>query len=74
MSRNIKLPPVGEPFDECHTVIFCPVCGNKTLDCHAICPECNWQHDGFPEDHYSAANGATLADYRKAYQKRKDRT
>ena len=69
-SKNTNLPP----YDTCHSVILCPVCGNKTLDCHAICPECDWQHDGFPEDHYSAANGATLADYRKAYQKRKDRT
>ena len=64
-----ELPDVGEIYDGCHTVILCPVCGNKALDNHGICMHCGWEHDGFGEDHYSAANGATLREYRRQYQK-----
>lgn len=63
------LPPVGTAYDEDHTVIVCPVCECKTLDNHDICRVCGWEYDGFPEDHYSAANGATLADYREQYKR-----
>ena len=62
------LPPVGTAYDEDHTVIVCPVCKHKTLDHYAICCHCGWEYDGFPEDHYSAANGATLTDYREQYK------
>ena len=71
-NENINLPSMGVPYNECQTVVLCPVCGNKTLDCHAICPHCNWQNDGLPEDQYSAANGSTLAEYRTEYLKRKE--
>ena len=62
------LPPVGTAYDEDHTVIVCPICNHKTLDHYDICCHCGWEHDGFPEDHYSAANGATLTDYREQYK------
>ena len=60
---------LGDVVDEIYTVILCPVCGEKTLDNHSICHRCGWEYDGFSEDRYSAANGATLAEYRKAYEK-----
>lgn len=63
------LPSVGTAYDEDHTVIVCPVCKRKTLDNYDICLHCGWEYDGFPEDHYSAANGATLTDYREQYKK-----
>ena len=63
------LPSPGALYDEDRTVIICPVCMHKTLDNHDICPHCGWEYDGFPEDHYSAANGATLSEYRKYYEK-----
>ena len=62
------LAPVGTAYDQDHTVILCPVCNGKTLDNHWICPHCGWEYDGFPEDHYSAANGATLVKYREQYK------
>ena len=62
------LPPVGTAYDEDHSVVLCPVCGRKTLDNYDICRHCGWEYDGFPEDHYSAANGATLAEYREKYK------
>ena len=62
------LPPVDTAYDEDHTVIVCPICNHKTLDHYAICCHCGWEYDGFPEDHYSAANGATLTDYREQYK------
>lgn len=62
-----ELPCIGETVDGFFTVILCPVCGNKTLDNHYICHNCGWEYDGFPDDHYSAANGATLSKYRKQY-------
>ena len=62
------LPPVGTAYDEDYTVIICPVCKHKTLDSHDICRHCGWEYDGFDEDHYSAANGATLAEYRERYK------
>ena len=61
------LPPVGTAYDEDHTVILCPVCKGKALDNYGICRHCGWEYDGFPEDHYSAANGGTLAEYREQY-------
>ena len=51
--------------DGIYTEIICPVCGCKTLDNYYICKSCGWEYDGFPKDHYSAANGATLENYRK---------
>ncbi len=63
----LNLPEVGSAYDELYTVILCPVCHHKTLDCHYVCPTCSWAYDGFPEDQFSAENGATLRDYRKAY-------
>ena len=62
------LPPVGTAYDEDHTVIVCPVCKHKTLDKYDIFCHCGWEYDGFPENHYSASNGATLADYREQYK------
>ena len=62
------LPPVGTVCDEIYTVIVCPVCKHKTLDNYDICRHCGWEYDGFPEDHYSAANGATLIEYRERYE------
>ena len=62
-----KMPPIGTAVDEIYTVILCPVCGNPTLDNRYVCPTCLWEYDGLPEDHYSAANGATLLEYRRAY-------
>ena len=65
---NRALPPIGSVYDEDHIVILCPVCNYKTLDNYDICHYCGWEYDGFPEDHYSAANGASLSEYRKQYQ------
>ena len=62
------LPPVGTAYGEEHMVV-CPVCKHRTLDNYDICRHCGWEYDGFPEDHYSAANGATLAEYREYYKK-----
>ena len=62
------LPPVGTAYDDEHTVIICPVCRQRMLDHYDICCHCGWEYDGFGEDHYSAANGATLAEYREQYQ------
>lgn len=64
-----ELPDVGTRYDDWHTVILCPVCRNKTLDNYDICTHCGWEYDGFSENHYSAANGATLAVYREEFQK-----
>lgn len=61
--------PVGSGYDDDYTVILCPVCGRKTLDNHWICACCGWEYDGFPEKHYSAANGSTLASYREKFRK-----
>lgn len=66
---NRELPDVGTKVDNIYTVIRCPVCYNKTLDNYDICCHCGWEHDDFPEDHYSAANGSTLLEYREAYNK-----
>ena len=66
--ERIELPEIGQCCGE-HAVILCPVCNNKALDNHAICAFCGWEHDGFPEDHYSAANRATLSDYRREYSR-----
>ena len=63
------LPSVGTAYDKDHTVIVCPVCNHKTLDNYDICCHCGWEYDGFAEDHYSAANGGTLIEYRKEYYK-----
>ncbi len=52
-----------------YKITVCPVCSNETLDDYFICPTCGWEYDAFPEDHYSAANGATLREYRERYQK-----
>ena len=62
-----ELPALGTVVDEIYTVILCPVCERKTLDCHDVCRHCGWEYDGFGEDHASAANGATLREYRAAY-------
>ena len=61
------LPPVGTPYDADHTVIVCPVCNRKALDNYEICCHCGWEYDGLPEDQFSAANGATLIEYREEY-------
>ena len=63
------LPPVGTIYDDDHTVISCPVCKCRTLDNYDICHSCGWEYDGFSDDHYSAANGATLAEYREEYRR-----
>lgn len=57
-------------FDSLYTEIICPVCGEKTLDNHWVCPTCLWEYDGLPEDHPSAANGMTMREYRKAYEQK----
>ena len=62
-----ELPDAGKIYDGCHTVIYCPICSNKALDNHGICTFCGWEHDGFGEDHYSAANQSTLREYREQY-------
>ena len=67
-SIDIELLPVGAMVDFDFKVILCPVCACKTLDNHYICSNCNWEYDGFPDDHFSAANGATLKDYREQYE------
>ena len=64
-----NLPRVGSAYDQDHTVILCPICRHKTLDYYDVCRHCGWEYDGFPEDHYSAANGATQIAYRKEYRK-----
>ena len=64
-----ELPDVGTAVDDIYTVIRCPVCYNKTLNNSYICCHCGWEHDDFLEDHYSAANGSTLLEYREAYNK-----
>ena len=64
-----ELPDVGTRVDDIYTVIRCPVCYNKTLDSYDICCHCGWEYDDFPPDHYSAANGSTLLEYREAYNK-----
>ena len=66
---NISFSSVGSVYDEDHRVILCPVCNCKCLDNHAICQSCGWEYDGFPDDHYSAANGSTLEEYRSEYFK-----
>ena len=61
------LPPLGTVVDDIYTVILCPVCSRKTLDNYSICRHCGWEYDGFGAEHFSAANGATLEEYRRAY-------
>lgn len=63
------LPRIGTKYDEDHTVIICPICQRKTLDNYDICHHCGWEYDGLPEDHYSAANGATLIEYKEEFHK-----
>lgn len=63
------LPEVGAMYNDIYKVIPCPVCGNKTLDNYDICTHCGWEYDEFTENHYSAANGATMREYRRAYEK-----
>ena len=60
-------PPEG--FEADYTPLPCPVCGVQTLSNHWICPSCGWEYDGLSEDHYSAANGTTLREYRALYRK-----
>ena len=67
-SNSFENLEIGEAYDNDFTVIRCPVCGQKTLDNHWICPRCGWEYDGLPEHHYSAANGATLAEYRGKFK------
>ncbi|MBQ8742946.1 MAG: hypothetical protein IJZ03_06220 [Clostridia bacterium] len=64
-----ELPDIGTIVDNIYTVILCPVCGQKTLDNYYICGHCGWEYDNFPEDHHSAANGATLQEYRDEYNR-----
>ena len=64
-------PAIPAGFEEDYQPISCPVCGSQTLDNHWICPCCGWEYDELPEDHYSAANGASLQAYRLQYQTRK---
>lgn len=64
-----ELPEVGTVIDDTYTVILCPVCNHKTLDNYDICRYCGWEYDGFDENHFPAANGAALRDYREAYKK-----
>lgn len=64
-----ELPEIGTVIGDIYTVILCPVCNHKTLDNYDICRYCGWEYDGFPEYHYSAANGATMREYRDAYKK-----
>lgn len=66
---RFEYPNVGEYVDDVYQVILCPVCGHKTLDSYWICEYCDWEYDDFPETHYSAANGMTLRQYRKYYEK-----
>lgn len=61
-------PAVPDGFEADYRIIPCPVCGSQTLDNHWICPVCGWEYDGLPEDHHSAANGASLRDYRRRYE------
>lgn len=63
------LPEFGAMYNDIYKVIHCPVCGRKTLDNYDICTHCGWEYDGFPEYHYSAANGSTLREYRRVYEK-----
>lgn len=65
------LPPLGTAIDELYCVIVCPVCGQKTLDNYDVCRFCGWEYDGRPEECYSSANGATLAEYRKEFYRLK---
>jgi rubredoxin len=58
---------LGDTVDGIYTVILCPVCGHKTLDNYYICKKCGWEYDSLPPWHYSAANGATLEEYRLRY-------
>ena len=50
-----------------YSVVYCPVCGQKTLDNYYICRHCGWEYDYSVENRFSTANRATLRNYRKRY-------
>ena len=64
-----ELPDVGTKIDDIYTVVNCPVCGNKVCDNYDICTHCGWENEPCEEYEYSGANGATLHEYKKQYEK-----
>ena len=68
-----EMDEARERFPETYRYTVCPVCSEKTLDNHWICPQCGWEHDGAGENEYSACNGATLAEYRGQYKEKKSK-
>ena len=49
-------------------IVDCPVCGRRTFDSHWICAACGWEYDGVARGERSSCNGATVEEYRKAYE------
>ena len=55
-----------------YAVVSCPICERETLDSYWICEHCGWEYDGVTDEAaFSAANGATVGEYRLRYQVRK---
>lgn len=53
-----------------YAVVSCPVCERETLDSYWICECCGWEYDGVTDENgFSAANGATVGEYRMEYWK-----
>lgn len=51
-----------------YKIVYCPVCGSRTLDRHFICAHCQWEYDDVTEeDRYSSCNGMTVAQYRNSH-------
>lgn len=63
-----RLTDTTEYKDMGYKIVFCPVCGSRTLDSHYICSYCQWEYDGVTEeDVRSSCNKMTVAEYRCAH-------
>ena len=55
-----------------YRIVNCPICGNKTMDCYAICCHCGWEYDIFidydDDNEFSDCNGTSLGEYKNVYR------
>lgn len=69
MDKNIDLRKTKEFLDYGFKIVTCPICENEILDDFFICQHCGWEYDGTTKyEDYSAANMATVAEYRSKYK------
>lgn len=68
MDKHVDIRKTKEFLEYGFKIVICPICKNETLDDFFICQHCGWEYDGTTKDEdYSAANKATVAEYRVEY-------